>query len=259
MHLLHLTDPHFNFLPEFGAQYIGEEFKTKYADCDGCLITGDISESKGLAQHIQQFVKGFEKPVYYVLGNHDYYGGKVGESERVMGATYLVDEAVVELSASTALVGDDGWYDATAGAPYWSDIDMSDFHVIEDFIGLGKYERIVKAQDLGMKATRRLEPKVRKAAKSYKKIIVGVHVPPYPEAAWHDGKMSDPNWLPWFSNVEMGKMLNEVAKEYPDVKFEAFCGHSHGGIVHQIKDNVMCTTGAARYGDPQISGLIEFE
>ena len=259
MNIIWLTDPHFNFLPKMGAEYIGKEFAEQYPDCTGCLITGDISESKDLSVNLSQFVKGFGKKVWYVLGNHDYYGGSVGISESIEAADYLTDMPPVHLSETTALVGDDGWYDATAGTPHWSNVHMSDFDLILDFSGLGKFEVIEKAHQIGIKSAKRIEPKLRAAAKKYKRIIVAVHVPPWKEASWHQGRMSAPDWLPWFTHVEMGKVIEEVSKDFPDVKFDVFCGHSHSGGIVDVSETITCTTGAARYGDPQLAGVIEYE
>ena len=43
-----------------------------------------------------------------------------------------------------------------------------------------------------------------------KKIIVLTHVPPFKEACLHEGKMSDDDWLPYFSSKVMGDVLTAI-------------------------------------------------
>jgi Icc protein len=257
MNIIWITDPHFNFLPEGGAEYIGKEFADQNPDSTGCLITGDLSESKDLSLHLSQFVKGYGKDVWYVLGNHDFYGGSVGVSDTIEGACHLTKVGPVKLSESTMLVGDDGWYDATAGNPYWSNVHLGDFDLILNFAGMNQYERIEQAHQLGVRSANRIEQKLRSAAKQSKRVVVAVHVPPWKEASWHEGRMSNDDWLPWFTHVEMGKVIEEVAGEYKDVKFDVFCGHCHSSGFIEVTENVTCSTGKAKYGDPQLAGMIE--
>ncbi len=250
MKLIWATDLHFNFLPDGGAGFIGEEFSKRG---DAILMTGDLSESKPLELHLSQFVDGFKKPVYYVLGNHDAYGGAVRKGPSVKGAVWLtMQKEPIQLTNDVGLVGDDGWYDGGAGNPYTSNVMMSDFSIIDDFMGLGKDEIIDKVSKLGVLSAKTLEPKLRSAAKSFKTVIVGTHVPPYIGATWHNGKVSNSDWLPWFCNVEMGKMISQVAKDCHNVKFDVRCGHTHSYGVYRPLKNVSVVTGSAQYGDPQI-------
>jgi hypothetical protein len=76
MRLTWITDPHFNFLPPFGALAFGQ-YVAKETGCDAVVLTGDIAESKSLEKASKGFAEGLDKPVYFVLGNHDYYGGSI--------------------------------------------------------------------------------------------------------------------------------------------------------------------------------------
>ena len=78
MRLAWITDPHFNFLPPFGARAFGQ-YVAKETGCDAVVLTGDIAESKSLEQASRGFAEGLDKPVYFVLGNHDYYSGSIEE------------------------------------------------------------------------------------------------------------------------------------------------------------------------------------
>lgn len=255
MKLLWATDLHFNFLPEGGARYIGEEFAQKG---DAIVMTGDLSEADVLQRHLEEFVEGFKKPIYYVLGNHDAYRGSVRKGPFVVGAEWLTKmDQPIELSPSVGLVGDDGWWDCGEGNAYWSTVDMSDFYVIHDFMGLNRAEIIDKASKIGVVSAKTLEPKLRSAAALYSRVLVACHVPPWRGATWHEGQVSNSNWLPWFCHKEMGRMIEEVAGDFKDCQFEVLVGHTHSEGVYQAADNVVCYTGSAEYGDPQIYKEIE--
>jgi len=68
MRLAWITDPHFNFLPRFGARVFGQ-YVAKKTDCDAVVLTGDIAEFKSLDKASEDFAEGLDKPVYFVLGN----------------------------------------------------------------------------------------------------------------------------------------------------------------------------------------------
>src|SRR5690606_18900688 len=59
-------------------------------------------------------------------------------------------------------------------------------------------------------------------------VVVATHVPPYAEAAWHDGKPADGMWAPYFSSKATGDLLRRLAEEFPALTFTTLCGHSHG-------------------------------
>ncbi len=44
---------------------------------DGLFLTGDISTASQIEAHLQLFEDLYQSPVYFVLGNHDYYGGSI--------------------------------------------------------------------------------------------------------------------------------------------------------------------------------------
>ena len=49
------------------------------ADPQAVLIGGDIAHAVDLAECLEQMAATLKKPVFFVLGNHDYYGGAIGE------------------------------------------------------------------------------------------------------------------------------------------------------------------------------------
>ena len=81
-----------------------------------------------------------DMPIYFVLGNHDFYRGSVvgtrsALAEMISGSEHLVylsQAGVVELTPSTALVGHDGWADARLGDFDGSEVILNDFLLIDE-------------------------------------------------------------------------------------------------------------------------------
>ena len=122
MRLAWLTDIHLNFLNaqrrrDFAESVVDEE-------PDAVLIGGDISEAHDLAAHLKEMAQWLERPIYFVLGNHDFYRGSFEQvysiarrlSQDEEHLTWLTEAGVVELTAHTALIDHDGWTDARSAA-----------------------------------------------------------------------------------------------------------------------------------------------
>ena len=76
-------DVRFNFLRSNArAAFYKSVAETK---ADAALITGDIAEAKDVCEILCEFSHSFNKPIYFVLGNHDYYSGSVsGVREKIL-------------------------------------------------------------------------------------------------------------------------------------------------------------------------------
>jgi len=277
-----ITDPHLNFLrhPEaskaFG-QYVREDLNAyEVAAGDGkyaVVITGDIAECQSLVPLLDDFIRGVGVPVYFVLGNHDFYGGSFEATH--LGAravtkntqgVWLTEAGVIELTPTIALVGHDGWYDVRLGSGVRSNVNMSDFYVIEDLTGKDMYgERTrlptqviaLKCQQIADEAAQKAKPLLQQAATKYAQVFFATHVPPFQGATWHQGKNSEPNWVPWFSSKVMGDMLVDVAYEFPLTEFTVLCGHTHGEGEYIPVPNLRVLTGGAVYGHPKVHHIFE--
>ena len=73
------TDVHLNFVDEAGSR----DFADSIADsnADALLLGGDITEAPSLAGTLESLASAIDRPIYFVLGNHDYYEGDI-ESTR---------------------------------------------------------------------------------------------------------------------------------------------------------------------------------
>jgi predicted phosphohydrolase len=257
---------HLNFLPTGGAKAFGEYTLATYPDAEMVIVTGDIGEYHDFTDLIEQFAVGLDRPVYFVIGNHDAYQGSVAgaksKAEKMRGkARYLPSEQLVELVPSTALVGADGWYDAQFGDAHRSNVVMSDFFYIKEIAGLkGTNLLYLKLKELGeQSAAEGLGVLEAAIEKGYKKVVFATHVPPFEEATWHEGATSDSDWLPWMSNKAMGLMLNDVAGTHPDVEFLVLCGHTHSEGRVKMAPNLEVLTGHSAYRSPRVCGVFDFK
>ena len=75
MKLIWLTDIHLNFLTLENRMEFYQ--KVVAASGDKILISGDIPEAPSVSEILKEMAKTIQKPIYFVLGNHDYYRGKI--------------------------------------------------------------------------------------------------------------------------------------------------------------------------------------
>jgi predicted MPP superfamily phosphohydrolase len=74
MRICWTTNLYLNFLCSIGIEDFCKEILA--IDADAILITGDISTPGILCSQLKYLVEALKKPIYFILGNHDYYGSK---------------------------------------------------------------------------------------------------------------------------------------------------------------------------------------
>jgi predicted MPP superfamily phosphohydrolase len=205
--------------------------------------------------------------VYFVLGNHDYYGssfravdGRVAGLCRRSSSLHWLQHSAIALSASVRLIGVNGWYDAGYG-DRGTDLDMTDFQRIADLFVAKSESRERLLQVCAKRArreARRLQHQLRRCSDARSLLIV-THVPPFQKAAWHEGETSDDRWAPFFSSKVIGDVLLESARARPALQHTVLCGHTHGRGVYQPLPNLVVYTGRARYGAPELAGIVSIE
>jgi len=235
--------------------------KIKDADGDTVLITGDIAESHTVIKYIEEMQSCTGKPVYFVLGNHDFYGSGVVKVRRsVKSLGYLGSKQIVELGASTALIGVDGWGDCRYGDYENSRLTMSDWWYIDELrkgYGQGPEELKKSIQKLADADARKLKRQVLKAIKNnYTKIIIATHVPAFEEVCKYAGRKSTPDGLPFFSSKCLGDAVLPIAKKYSRVDFLWLSGHTHSRAHHKPCNNMVVKVAKAAYYCPQIEEII---
>ena len=262
MKLAWVTDPHLSFLKRDGDRSFGARVRAEHPDLDAIVVTGDIAEYATFTRHIERFAEGAEATVWFVLGNHDAYGASIAKARARAAAhtgraRWLPGSGPVSLGAGTWLVGHDGFYDGRHGLGIASRVVLSDFLYIEDLARAGP-DLLRRVQALADAAADEASATLDAAdAAGAARIVFATHVPPFAEAAWHEGAISDGHWLPWMSSKAMGDMLLEKATAHRDVALEVLCGHTHGRGEARIAANLLVRTGDSEYRDPRVCGVVE--
>lgn len=271
MRIAWITDPHLNFLDAQGLINFVDTIKVYNADA--LFITGDIAEAPNVAKILDILDVGLKVPIYFVLGNHDYYHGSIRKvREWATSATedetnnlfWMPAKGVVALSETTAVVGVDGWGDGRLGNAINSDVFLNDWLCTKELLFRNPMsksthveKRIPRLRGLGKAEAKILRPILEEALKAYEKVYVITHVPPWKEATWHMGAHSEDNWLPWFSCGAVGTAISELGAKYPEKQIIVLCGHTHGEGTSQIAPNILAITGRARYRYPEVNRVFE--
>ncbi len=260
-----LTDPHFDFLnPSTISQFARE---VSEAEVEGLFITGDIA----VASQLEQLLTGLDKflpfPIYFVLGNHDYYGSSIAAtrahmadfSERKDSVKWMPEIGIVSLSDTTALIGHGGWGDGRIGDFMSSGIMLNDYVRIKELCGLPKAKLMERLNELGMEAADFLEDRLLEAFDTHDEVILLTHVPPFLEASWHEGKTVLNEWTPHFTCGAVGERLSDTMLAHPDKVLTVLCGHTHGEGRAEMLPNLVVLTGGAVYGAPALQPHIDVQ
>jgi len=257
-----ITDPHLDHLP--GSEELVRFVQQLHSrDSDALLITGDIAEGPTVHDYLGIISGAYQRPVFFVLGNHDYYGDWMssthGRVRQVCAAVppgilnWMPDAGVVMLSDGVALVGHGGMYDGQEGQPGLQ-MSMSDFflpHGIMDMaqaLSMGSRHLFDLLLKLGQTCAAHVRENVRQAARlGARRVIVLTHVPPFLEASHFRGRPSEPSHAPFYVNRSLGDTLLELSSELRDVRLEVLAGHTHGPRVYQAAENLVVRVGRARY------------
>lgn len=257
-----LTDIHLNFL---SASQLETFYKSlQNPDIDSIFISGDIGEAPTLRWFLESLNK-LGKPIYFVLGNHDYYFSSFEHVQRMVknlvreltNLVWLTDEELVQLSPTTALIGHDSWADGRYGDFMSSPVILNDYVLIQDFVGLFQAKRYEMLNRLGDAAANYLEKMLSEALSRYELVFVVTHVPPFQEATKHRKQNNQLEFLPHYSCKAVGDVLIQAATQYPDKQIIVLCGHTHTEASVQILDNLRVFTGYSEYGTPQICQVFE--
>ena len=111
------TDLHLNFVSDTGIDQFVEEVRDVRPDA--VLVGGDIGEADSFTKYLEHIADTLDLPVYFVLGNHDYYKGSISGvreaastlSQQPNLLIWLPDLGQVWLTDKTALIGHGGWDD----------------------------------------------------------------------------------------------------------------------------------------------------
>lgn len=285
-----LSDIHLDFLTK---KDITEFIETmKKLSSDAIWISGDTAQADSVVDSLSIMESEFKQPIYFVLGNHDFYLGSFDEVRSKIRKLcsksgrlcWLNDTDIVEVTAEVGLIGHDSWADGRFGDFMGSDLLLNDYILIWDFNPLVKeakngkqsypggiknilsqfmstpvkQSRLSKMQALAKEAVQHIEKHLPGALKRYNKVFFLTHVPPFREACWHQGKISDDNGLPHFSCKAIGDTLVRIMNKHPDRHLTVLCGHTHSWAKAQILDNLTVFAAQAVYGSPELQRILNF-
>jgi hypothetical protein len=257
------TDPHLNFVD----RHSREAFYASAAEAQASavLLGGDIGEAPDFALFLNELDNRLDLPIYFVLGNHDFYRGSIAGvrakahalCQAVPDLHWLNAAGIVPLTESTCLLGHDGWGDARLGDPWGSRVFLNDWNFIGEFIGLDLDERIARLRALGDEAAAHFRAVLPEALSRFRELLVLTHVPPFREACWHEGRISNDEWLPHFTCKAVGEVLADAMDSHPECRMTVLCGHTHSPGEAHILPNLWVLTGGARYGEPRVQRVIQ--
>jgi 3',5'-cyclic AMP phosphodiesterase CpdA len=272
-----LTDLHLNFVTD-DDRIAALVRDISDARPDTLLVGGDIGEAPTFASYLDDLATALKLPIYFVLGNHDYYKGSVAAvrdaalslSQKSKQLTWLPDAGVVPLTEKTSLIGHGGWGDGRAGNFLQSGVVLNDYLLIEELRdahgALYPIENAVltvpllkKLQALGDEAADHFRAVIPSAIQTSNNILVLTHVPPFREACWHEGNLSDDNWAPHFVCQAVGEVLVEFMRQHPEKQMTVLCGHTHSFGRASILDNLEVLTGQAKYGEPIVQQVLNVQ
>ena len=264
------SDIHFDHGPPEGIVQFFDWLRESGAEA--LLLGGDITNAVELEQTLAEIAEMAAMPVHFVLGNHDYYGSSIAGVRARMAALrnprlhWLPKTGPHILAPGVSLVGHGGWGDTRIGKFVGSPVFLTDYHAIAELREvfdpsewMGTFRRGSALQKelrrRGQEAAEMLAPHLEEAAATSHTVLILMHVPPFREATWHQGRHSDEYWLPGFSCGAVGNLLRDAALAHPDVRFVGLCGHTHGGGTAEMAPNLVVHTQAAEYGRPDFDIL----
>ncbi|MCA9247975.1 MAG: metallophosphoesterase [Planctomycetales bacterium] len=255
-----LTDIHLNFVDDDRF----DEFLLALHDCDAdaYLLGGDIAEAPSCLSYLEKIDRQLGKPIYFVLGNHDYYHGSIPAVREAATELcrqrpllhFLTSGVVIPLAQDVGLVGHDGWADGRAGNYAQSNVMLSDYRLIKEFAPMF-FEPAARGKllaALGDEAAVAIRTSLLVALERFEHVYLLMHVPPLREACWHEGRISDDDWAPHFVCQAAGEAILDLMSRHSTHKLTVLCGHTHSDGVCRPLPNVEILTGRAEYRFPEI-------
>ena len=268
MKLTWLTDLHLNFLEPDERQAFYHSVQD--TEGDAIVMSGDVADGRSLGMILDEMANSIKKKLYFVLGNHDYYGSSIKHVRKAVeercglhpNLHWLMLSEVVHLSPDTVLIGSDGWADGRYGDYQNSAVKLNDsVHIAELFHAAeqGKAALLSEMQTLADEDAATLSKSLKKALNNTQHIVILTHIPPFAGACWYGDKLADINYLPFFASKTTGDVIDEAVLSHPDVQFTVLCGHTHSKAQCKPQKNLLVRVGSAEYYQPCIEDILEVE
>ena len=260
-----ITDIHLDFLHGRARESLFSTIMSH--NPNAVFLTGDISVASFLLAHLRAMSEALNRPVYFVLGNHDFYYGSIADIRGAVRGlcqahpllTHLSNAGVIPLTASTALVGHDWWGDRLSEGCTTTPVRLNDHMHIKELTGFAPSKVLQYLMHLGNEAASYLREILPQAFQRYQNMILLTHVPPLRESCWYQDQVSNDEWRPFFACQRVSEVLRMIMQTRPHCRLTVYCGHTHNSGTTLVLPNLKVFTGAAEYGTPQVNAVIEIE
>lgn len=233
---------------------------------DGFILAGDIAEADSVIGFLKEFRERLVCPIYFVLGNHDFWGGKFVETRAAIrefinertDMYWLSESGIIPLSETTALIGHEGWADGGYAPVPATGTVPQDFRCIEDLRILRRDEFQTSLSKLGKEAAECLGKNLLDAVRAYRHIYLVTHVPPFKEAALDRARrICGDDRLPFYSCKAVGDVLLEIMSRNPGCRLTVLSGHTHEKCEMEILPNLEIKILDAGYGTWYPPGILQ--
>lgn len=257
-----ITDIHLNMVGDLGAKAFLDSVRNH--DSDIVFCTGDIAEGSCLQHYLTMMDEIVQKPIFFVLGNHDFWDSSVDHvhntyTQFLNTKTFLKwmpKQGVVRIADKVAVIGHECWYDCGYGNWENSGFVMADWKYQGDYRGCKTKQDIVdRSRKLAMTGVTYLAKQLGDAVKDHDKVIILTHFPPFAETHVYQNQPGNIFAQPFFTNRLLGEMLLQACKTFPNKQFVVLAGHTHGRVSKQILPNLVVHVGGAEYQYPKIQEL----
>ncbi|PIQ26486.1 phosphoesterase [bacterium (Candidatus Blackallbacteria) CG17_big_fil_post_rev_8_21_14_2_50_48_46] len=253
---IHLDHCDANVIAEFATQI-------RATGAQVLCLTGDLAESQNLVDYLHSLAEMIQMPIYFVLGNHDYYHGSIASVRKTLADLqipalhWLPHTGPVELGAKVCLIGHDGWSDGQHGDFSRSTIRLKDYRLIEELAQAGQAGLLAQLQALGAESAAWFRARLPEVLAHYQQVYLLMHPPPFREACLYGTEIADDNWAPHFICKAVGDLLLELMPQFPQTQLTVLAGHTHNPCDIQILANLRVQVGKAEYGAPALAGLFD--
>lgn len=264
MKLLWLTDLHLDSATPNTRQAFYQSLRE--TAFDAAVITGDISTSRLLSKHLAELAQVCSpRNVYFVLGNHDFYGASFDVVDGVAASCcrehsnlhHLGQGEIVRLGPDSALIGHRGWADGRAYGGKRTAHHFPDQSAIRDLRSGSTYPAFRTMERLGRESGAYFRRVLPYALTSYRHVLIATHVPPFAQAVRFAGGPCAAEMLPHYVNASAGGVIKRIGKHFPKTKITVLCGHSHHAVTVNISENLEVRAGRVVKTQPEIQGVID--
>lgn len=222
---------------------------------DGLILTGDVSAGPWLESDLSFVARHFKGPIYFVLGNHDYHWRHIASvqadvrrlCQEYPNLHWMTETPIVHLDDDVALIGTEGWYDAQNGEPKLLKY-TSDWLLTFDFLQLDSWDaRVQMWRDMAQVSADLIAERLEAALEGHKTVYIMTHVPPWVEATRAKGTWLEKYWLPYNTNVALGKAIERVMEGRKKKRVVVLAGHTHTPCHIRVSNSIECMVARASY------------